>query len=82
MELKARPVSRRTIQDDTERTGIFAAEMLKKWQKGRATYGTEFKIDPLAEAMEECVDIANYALEMYFRIGALKEELNGSKDSN
>lgn len=75
MELRARPVEERTERDDRNRMLEFGKAMYRKWQRGRETYGVEVKIDPLAEAMDECLDIANYALETYFRIKALKENI-------
>jgi hypothetical protein len=77
-----RPVESRTERDDRDRMFEFGKAMYRKWQKGRATYGTEYKIDPLAEAMDECLDIANYSMETYFRIKKLKEKLGENKNSN
>ena len=80
MDLKARPVEKRTERDDQNRMFEFGKAMYRKWQKGRATYGTEVKIDPFAEAMDECLDLANYALEIYFRVRALREKLDQAVD--
>ncbi len=85
-----RPLSERTEEDDEKRITEFSLEMLKKWQKGRKEHGVVIKIDPLEEAMKECVDIANYALETYYRIDqmrkylnrAVKENLNADKSGN
>jgi len=76
MVLEARPVEKREVGDDKERVKEFSNEMLEKWWKGRREFGTEVKIDPLEEAMDECLDIANYAMEQYFRIKFLREKVS------
>ena len=56
---------------DVHRVQEFAERMQEKWEKGRAKYRNTpedpFVGDPAQQLMEECVDLANYALEMYFR---------------
>jgi len=74
-----RPLSDRTPIGDFKMITDFASEMLKKWQKGRAEHGIVIRIDPLEEAMKECLDLANYAMDSYYRIERLKEALRSDK---
>ena len=55
----------------------FAAEISSRVEKGKKEYPETYRFDPLAEAMEECVDIAVYAMIEYYRIRRLKERLDG-----
>ncbi len=73
---EARPVKDKTPINDQIRVDEFSKKMVEKWQKGRSQYGTAFTLDPLEEAQGECVDLANYALETYFRIKVLREKLS------
>lgn len=50
----------------------FSQEMLKRWEKGRSQYGDKITIDPFDEAMQECIDGANYLMMIYNRIKKLK----------
>ncbi len=61
---------------DKKRLEEFSKAMLNKWWKGRQEHGVTVKIDPLEEAMKETLDIANYAMDTYFRIKTLKEKLD------
>ena len=60
---------------DNHRVNEFAELMKEKWAKGRAKYRNtteeQFVGDPSQQLMEECVDLANYALEIYFRAQSL-----------
>ena len=56
---------------------VFSAEMNRKWQKGVQEYGKECRIDPYDEAMNEAIDLANYSMEIYFRLKRLKEKTKG-----
>lgn len=53
----------------------FAAEMLVKWEKGAAEHGTVMAADPLAEAMAECVDLANYAMTSWYRLHTIRTKV-------
>jgi len=75
----SRPLEERKASVDIDRVAEFSQAMAKKWSKGRTEYGVEFKFDPMDEAMAECVDIANYSLELYFRLRKLKEKAEGLK---
>jgi len=77
-----RPLEERTFQDDISRTFKFAQLMCEKWQKGRGKHGLVGKVDPLDEAMKECVDLANYAMETYYRIARLKLRLESMTKGN
>ena len=76
---EARPLEDRNPGADSERVSSFATKMLNKWWKGRQEHGTVVRIDPLEEALDECLDIANYAMEQYYRIETLRERLGGLK---
>ena len=58
--------------EDKEMVSTFSEEMLKKWQKGRESRGEVFSTDPIEEAMQECLDLANYSMVIYFRLKVLK----------
>jgi hypothetical protein len=72
-----RPPEECTPENDAARVTEFSDAMLDKWQKGRKEHGTVVKIDPLLEAQNECIDIANYAMDTFFRLGKLREGLLG-----
>lgn len=65
---------------DIERLSEFIDGMYQKWLKGRKEHGVVVKIDPWDEAMAECLDIANYAQDAYFRIKKLKEKVYALAD--
>ena len=71
-----RPPEECTSENDIIRVGEFSEEMLKKWKRGRDKHGTIVKIDPLVEAMKECIDGACYFMDTYYRIKKLREKLN------
>lgn len=64
-----------TPEADIERMSEFGDAMITKWRKGRKEHGTVVKIDPLLESMNECVDLANYAMDTYFRIKRMRDKL-------
>ena len=66
-----------TLENDQKRLDEFSTAMVEKWQKGRREHGTVVKIDPLEEAMKECIDIGNYAMDTYFRLKELRKRLLG-----
>jgi len=54
--------------------------MLVKMASGKEEHGADNVFNPVEEAMDECVDIANYAMVMYFRLDNLRkrmEEISG-----
>ena len=71
-----RPLEERVAEDDKRRVSEFSQGMLERWIKGRKTYGPDTKIDPFQEAYDECLDLANYVLEIYFRLRELERRLN------
>lgn len=64
-----------TPDNDNQRIKTFSEAMHAKWQKGRKENGPVVKIDPLEEAMSECVDLANYAMDTWFRIQKLRTQM-------
>jgi len=60
---------------DKHRVLEFSELMIEKWEKGRAKYRNTpeepFVGDPAQQLMDECVDLANYALEIYYRARSL-----------
>lgn len=54
----------------------FADEMFKRVGSGKKEYPETYQFDPLEEAMQECIDIANYSMILYYRIKRLKEKLS------
>lgn len=72
MDLEARPVDERNYDNDKVRIEKFSRKMLEKWQRGRQEHGKTVKIDPIEEAQMECVDIANYVMELNDRLERLK----------
>lgn len=55
----------------------FGEEMVKGVSKGKSNYPENYTFDPLEEAQQECVDIATYAMIEFYRIGILREKLDG-----
>lgn len=72
MDLSGRLPEECTPENDELRVKEFSQEMLKKWQKGRAEHGKVVKIDPVEEAMKECLDLSNYVMDTYFRLKKLR----------
>jgi len=72
MDLEVRPVEERNYDNDKIRIEKFSGKMLEKWQKGRKEHGRTVIIDPIEEAQMECVDIANYAMELNDRLERLQ----------
>ena len=62
---------------DKETILSFAETMSSRVGKGKKEYPDDYRFYPLEEAMEECVDIAVYAMIEYYRIRRLKEKLDG-----
>jgi len=62
---------------DNSSIAAFGGLMGVRVSRGKQEYPTEYKFDPLAEAQEECVDIAVYAMIEFYRIEKLKEKLHG-----
>lgn len=62
---------------DIKKFDVFKDAMLVKYLKGRGEHGTKVLIDPLTEAQNECLDLANYAMMEYYIIGRLKEKVDG-----
>lgn len=64
---------------DSHRVSEFAELMEQKWAVGRAKYRNTpedpFVGDPTEQLMDECVDMANYALEMYFKAKRLGDRM-------
>lgn len=60
------------------REGIdnFVKHMAARVERGKEKYPVTYRFDPLTEAMEECVDIANYSMILYWRLANLKEKLS------
>lgn len=54
----------------------FAEGMDAKFSKGESEHGNTIRIDPYDEAMDECLDLANYAMIAYWRIAKLKEKVS------
>ena len=50
----------------------FAELMAAKYDKGQREHGPVMPLDPLEEAENECLDLANYARTAYYRIRALR----------
>jgi hypothetical protein len=71
-----------TPDKDKERTALFAGLMWAKWQQGRDKHGVEVKIDPIEEAQRECIDLANYAMEAYYRLDKLQMQIQEIKNAN
>jgi len=76
VDIPSRSDSEKTAESDIERLSEFTDGMLNKWKAGREEHGPTMKRDPLEEAKLECLDLANYAMETYFRIKKLQEEIN------
>ena len=75
-QLEARPPEERNYKSDLERTMAFATKMVGKWDAGREKHGTAVPMsDPLKEAESECLDLANYSMDIYYRIQRLKDRL-------
>lgn len=70
------PMNKRTPDSDRQRIAEFSEAMFQKWQKGRIEHGSTVKINPVEEAMKECTDLANYSMEIYFRLKALQEKIH------
>ncbi len=70
-----RSLGDRTEEGDRKRVEEFSEKMVLKWQRGRSEYGPEMKLDPFEEAMDECIDLSNYSLEIYFRLKRLREKM-------
>lgn len=77
---ETRPVSERNPEGDRSRLNRFADAMFAKWQKGRQEYGTEMRMDPFAEAKNECVDLANYSMEIWDRLNKLEQKAKALQD--
>ena len=71
-----------TPENDVKRVTKFSELMLSKWQRGREKHGVIVHIDPLEEAQKECIDLANYAMDTWYRIQRLREKLSGNKKSD
>lgn len=54
----------------------FVDRMVNRVGKGKKKYPETYRFNPLEEAMEECVDIANYSMILHWRISQLREKLN------
>ena len=70
-----RTIVQRNPDSDKERITEFSEAMFQKWQKGRAEHGVTVKINPWEEAMKECIDGANYFMDMYYRIKKHKRQV-------
>jgi hypothetical protein len=70
-----RVVVQRTPESDRTRITEFSEAMFQKWQKGRSEHGVVVRINPWEEAMKEAVDMANYAMDVYYRIKRHKEQV-------
>jgi hypothetical protein len=62
---------------DNEKIALFGGLLGVRVSRGKKEYPEDYKFDPLAEAQEECVDIAVYAMIEFYRIEKLKEKLHG-----
>jgi len=62
---------------DNESIAAFGGLMGVRVSRGKQEYPAEYKFDPLAEAQQECLDIAVYAMIEFYRIEKLKEKING-----
>lgn len=65
---------------DRDKVLSFAEYMIGRVQRGKSKYPTTYTFNPLDEAQQECVDIANYAMILHYRIERLKEKLHGLED--
>jgi len=54
----------------------FSLMMSSRVVKGKKEYPESYRFDPLREAMEECIDLAVYAMIMYYRLAELRRKLN------
>lgn len=61
-----------TKKQDLENIQSFVVTMMNKMQAGKKEHAGESTLDPIKEAMDECVDMANYAMIMYVRLSALR----------
>jgi len=71
---------RTSASEDKKRIESFVTSMLVKMASGKEEHGADNVFNPVEEAMDECVDIANYAMVMYFRLDNLRkrmEEISG-----
>jgi len=54
----------------------FSSAMKEKWSRGVGEHGEVVVVDVFKEAEEECLDLANYAMIIYFRLKKLEERYN------
>ena len=62
---------------DAEKIATYASLMGGRVNRGKHEYPDEYKFDPLVEAQQECLDISNYAMILWFRIEELKKKIDG-----
>jgi len=78
-KLRSRPIDERTSENDRERTLFFADLMVEKYVQGREKHGIKSEttsMDPIEEAKKECIDLANYAMEVFYRLERLQEDIS------
>jgi len=76
MNLEGRPPEEWGPESDKKRITEFGKEMFARWDAGRNQYTDGKRMDPIKEAMEECVDIGNYVMDAYFRLQNLDKKVN------
>lgn len=62
---------------DESKIAAFGGLMGVRTSRGKQEYPETYKFDPLQEAMEECIDIAVYAMIEFYRIDTLRKKING-----
>jgi len=66
---------------DYTKVADFAILMNRRMEKGKSNYPTQKQYAPLEEAQEECVDMANYCMIMFYRIEQMIAKLKGGSAS-
>jgi len=63
-----------TTKEDKVRIEEFSSAMFEKMSKGREEHGIKISLNPFIEAMNECLDLSNYSMMIYFRLKLLLEK--------
>jgi hypothetical protein len=67
-------------QETMDKFRNFGMAMVSKYIAGMQKHGTKVVIDPIEEAQQECLDLANYAQMTYFRLEKLKEKVKAIEE--